>query len=203
MSHLTIETLNLYLDQALDAPTHAAVESHLATCEACRAELGALHELFGALAALPPEPLPADLAGPVLQRIASAPVPARPRAWPAGHPYAVALLATQVVLAGLLLAWFGPALTSTAVVELAALPRPELTALSTSLAWLEGWLATLGTILSRLIPAEGALRAGPLAGLSATQWAIGLVALGLVWLLGNRLILAGSSEPQNTQQEAA
>jgi hypothetical protein len=130
-------------------------------------------------------------------------VPARPHAWPAGHPYAVALLATQVVLAGLLLAWFGPALTSTAAVELAALPRPGLPALSTSLAWLEGWLATLGTILSRLIPAEGALRGGPLAGLSATQWAIGLVALGLVWLLGNRLILAGSSEPQNTQQEAA
>jgi predicted anti-sigma-YlaC factor YlaD len=203
MSHLTIETLDLYLDQALDAPTRAAVESHLATCAVCRAELDALHGLFAALAALPPEPLPADLAGPVLRRIAGAPVPARSRAWPAGHPYAITLLAVQIVLAGLLVAWYGPALTSAAAVELAALPRPALPDLSASLAWLEGWLAMLGTILSGLIPAEDALRAGPLAGLSAAQSAIGLAALGLVWLLGNRLILAGSSEPQNTQQEAA
>jgi len=203
MSHLTTETLNQYLDEALDAPARAAAESHLAACEVCQAELDALRELFAALATLTPEPLPIDLAAPVLQRITPAMAPMRPRAWPAGHPYAVALLAAQVVLAGLLAAWFGPALASAAAVELAALPRLALPDPSALLAWLDGCLSTLSAMLPRLALAEDALRAGPLAGLSAAQWAIGLAALGLLWLLGNRLILAGSSEPQNTQREAA
>jgi hypothetical protein len=203
MSHLTTETLNLYLDEALDPPARSAADSHLAACEVCQAELGALRELFAALAGLTPEPLPVDLAWPVLQQIAPAMAPRRPRIWPAGHPYAVAMLAAQVVLAGLLAAWAGPALAGATTAELAALPRPALPDLAALLAWLDGWLSTLSTVLPRLSLAGDALRAGPLAGLSPAKWALGLAALGLVWLLGNRLILAGSSEPQNTQREAA
>jgi hypothetical protein len=203
MNHLTIETLNLFLDQALDTPTRAAVESHLATCQVCQAELDALRDLFATLAALSPAPLPADLAAPVLQQIASMPAPIQRQARPAARPYAIAALAAQVVLAGLLLAWPGSALRGVATTTLAALPQPAPPDPSALFSWLGEWLSTFGAIVSSLAPAEDALRTSPFAGLSPAQWAIVLVVVGLVWLLGNRWIIAGSSEPNNTKQEAA
>ena len=199
MNHLTIETLDLFLDQALDAPARAAAEAHLATCEVCQAELNTLRDLFATLAALPPEPLPVDLTEPVLQRIARAPAPVQRQARSAVPPYAVAALAAQVVLAGLLLAWPGSALMRLATTALAALPQLRPPDPSALFSWLDRWPSTLGAIVPRLAPAEDTL----LASLSPAQWAVVLVVVGLIWLLGNRWIIAGSLEPHNTKQEAA
>lgn len=53
--------LEAYLDGELDRTTVGELESHLATCVACRAELASLEALRGALRALPRHRAPADL----------------------------------------------------------------------------------------------------------------------------------------------
>jgi len=71
MSHPTEEQLNLYLDDELSTVERAAVEAHLAGCDACRAELASLQTLFTALDALQPEALAADLTPVVLRGVAA------------------------------------------------------------------------------------------------------------------------------------
>ena len=71
MSHLTEEQLNLYLDDELLTVERAAVEAHLAGCDACRAELASLQTLFTALDALQPKALAADLTPVVLREVAA------------------------------------------------------------------------------------------------------------------------------------
>jgi anti-sigma factor RsiW len=53
--------LESYLDGELDRGAIDEIESHLATCAACRAELAALEQLRGALRALPRRRAPAGL----------------------------------------------------------------------------------------------------------------------------------------------
>jgi anti-sigma factor RsiW len=71
MSHLTEEQLNLYLDDELSTVERAAVEAHLAGCDACRTELASLRALFTALDALQPAALAADLTPVVLRGVAA------------------------------------------------------------------------------------------------------------------------------------
>lgn len=71
MSHLTEEQLNLYLDNELSPGERAAVEAHLAGCEACRIELVSMQTLFTALDTLQLETLTADLVPLVLDDIAT------------------------------------------------------------------------------------------------------------------------------------
>jgi len=52
-AHPTEARLNGYADGSLDATARRAVEEHLASCAACRAEAAALTELVGAARALP------------------------------------------------------------------------------------------------------------------------------------------------------
>ena len=61
MTHLDDSLLNEYLDGALDPPARQAVEAHLAVCAQCRRQCAVLNRVFGLLAALPEEPLAADL----------------------------------------------------------------------------------------------------------------------------------------------
>ena len=53
--------LEAYLDGELDRASVDELESHLATCATCRAELASLEELRGALRSLPKHRAPADL----------------------------------------------------------------------------------------------------------------------------------------------
>jgi anti-sigma factor RsiW len=71
MAHLTEEQLNLYLDKELSPGERAAVEAHLAGCEACRIELVSMQTLFTALDTLQLETLVADLAPLVLDDVAA------------------------------------------------------------------------------------------------------------------------------------
>ncbi len=71
MPHLSDEHLNLYLDEELTTTERRAVEAHLASCQACRAELASLQALLTQLDALKPEPLAADLTPFVMREIAA------------------------------------------------------------------------------------------------------------------------------------
>jgi len=69
MEHLSEETLNEMLDEALTAETLAAAQAHLEHCSDCRARLAELQALSVQLAALAPAPLQRDLAAAVLAQI--------------------------------------------------------------------------------------------------------------------------------------
>ena len=59
------EALSAYLDGALDGAERDALERHLATCEACRAELAGLRRVGALLRALPEPALPRSFTLPV------------------------------------------------------------------------------------------------------------------------------------------
>ena len=62
MNHETAKAqLEAYLDGELDRAAVDELETHLAICAACRADLAALEQLRGALRALPKHRAPADL----------------------------------------------------------------------------------------------------------------------------------------------
>ena len=69
MNHLSEIQLNEYLDQMLDEQSRQNVETHLAKCEACRAALDELQNLFATLDKLPDIPLTRDLTPGVLARL--------------------------------------------------------------------------------------------------------------------------------------
>ncbi|HEX5506580.1 MAG TPA: zf-HC2 domain-containing protein [Thermomicrobiales bacterium] len=168
--HLPPDAFDRYLDGMLDPAERAATEAHLTGCAACRAELAALRRVYAALDALPPAPLPADLAGPVLARLAPAPAPA-----PRRVALAWAALGAQLALTVALAAW----LLATRDLPAPVLPAPpDLAALARQVA--AGALAPLG--------------AGPVSALTMWQWALAVGAAGAIWLVGNRLLLAGAAD---------
>lgn len=66
------EALSAYLDDALDSAEREALERHLATCDACQAELADLRRVREMLRALPAPTVPRSFTLP------TAPAPARP-----------------------------------------------------------------------------------------------------------------------------
>lgn len=209
MDHLTLETIDRYLDGALEPADRTAVEAHLAACGACRAEVTAQRAVWSALAALSAEPLPVDLSAAVLARIAPAPA-AR---WSAGAWLALAAQAATLVA---LAVWLAPALRP----PLPPLLMTPWTLSGDPLAGLAAWLAaqaavlpnhvagvwqigrlfevevlaglaarvtTLPAPLAELIRLAGAIEGAPLVALAL---ALG----GALWLVGNRVLLAGVGE---------
>jgi anti-sigma factor RsiW len=69
MEHLSEETLNEMLDEALTTQVLAAAQAHLQHCADCQARLAELQALSVQLAVLAPAPLPRDLAASVLAQI--------------------------------------------------------------------------------------------------------------------------------------
>jgi hypothetical protein len=197
MNHLTADMLDLYLDDRLDPAAHAAAEAHLAGCAGCRADLAALRQVFVALDSLQPEPIPADLTAQVLAQIAPARPPEIAPRVPRERrrPYA-ALLGAQAALALLLAIWLGPLLAGWATSGLTALPEtaqivPDL-------------LARPGLPVAQIqtaIERSGAIRT-PLSLIPPAQLLLLVAAVGVVWLLCNRLLLAGLDRPHDTRQEA-
>jgi anti-sigma factor RsiW len=162
MGHLGDEVVDAYVDGGLTPGERAAVEAHLAGCAGCRAALAGARELFAAFGAVPNEPLMVDLAPRVLRRIA--PVAGARRRW-----LVAGVLAAQGAVALALALWLVPAI----VAEYwpgAAWPGIEWSAV-------RGWL-----------PAGG----GALGVLGPLQWALAVVGMAVVWLIGNWLIVAGS-----------
>jgi anti-sigma factor RsiW len=193
MKHLTLATLNLYLDGELDVAARAAAEAHLFSCRECQRELGALQSLFAELDALPPEAMSIDLTARVLAEVA-----ARPSPWWVAAPAFV--LIAQLVLGMILAAWLISTMRGSIAGDLADVagylaPRwpGSPTANVGAMAWhaLTVWLAgaeasyvALVHTMSRLVP-----------NLGAAEWAIGFVALGAAWLMATRVLIAGIREP--------
>ncbi len=69
MQHLSEETLNEYLDQALASNLHAEIEAHLAACPDCVLRLADLRALFAELDALPDQPPQVDFTPAILTRL--------------------------------------------------------------------------------------------------------------------------------------
>lgn len=63
------ELLSEYVDDALDAPTKARLDEHLAHCPTCTAELASLRSYLGAMASLPRVQAPADFLAGVHERL--------------------------------------------------------------------------------------------------------------------------------------
>ena len=165
MEHLSDELLDRHADDALTAQERAVSEAHLAACDRCRRELATVCGLFAAFAAVPTEPLPLDLAPRVLRRIV--PQPQRRYGW-----LVAGVLAAQATLALALALWLLPSFAADA---LSGLAWPGL---DWSAAGLRGWLPP---------------RVPPLAILAPLQWAVVVAGMAVLWLVGNRLVLAGAA----------
>jgi len=200
MSHLTEEQLNLYLDSELSTVERAAVEAHLAGCDACRAELASLQALFTALDALQPEALAADLTPVVLRGMAAE----RQRAaWRRRIGWLIPAL--QGVAAVLLLA-FGWSALATHYGELARrIPAETLYAAWTSVLarggalwaatiaqWQMWWaevIADLSNLPAILGQATGRWPQLPGLRLSTPQAVAISLAAALMWLVSNSILL--------------
>ncbi len=199
MSHLDDSTLDGYLDSALPPARRAEVDSHLAACRECAARLDQMRALFIALDSLPESPLERDLAAGVLSIIRTSGLNPRPPRQLA--PILRALVAAQGLLALALLA---------AAVPFAAqlLQRPELTQFTSeatrlfsdlSSSVLLEWnlvLAEAGRLLTLPASSPGL----PLPPLSTLGLALVLLAAGLMWLVGNGVLL---KEIANSRQLSA
>lgn len=188
--HPNDETLNEYLDDALDAPARAQLAAHLAVCPRCAARLESLRALFAALDALPEEPLARDLSTSVLARL---PQPIEAFAAPAKFRW---ILAAQALAAVVLLVLVAPvALASLPIAEMTSPAQALLQSVTELIAGLAAQTQSLGERLTDwteqiLIGVRGlvALPDG-----TSTLWlGAGLAAALVLWALGNGLLLRQS-----------
>jgi anti-sigma factor RsiW len=175
MTHLSDDTLNELLDEALAPQPRAAVERHLAGCADCAVRLADLRVLFAELAALPEEGLETDLTPLVVSRLKP-----RSSALPRPVRWLAVLQAAGLVLAGIL-GW------QTAAARLQAFTLPPLPAWSA-----EKMLDLLSSVFSPPADLTGWLRLPgvpiPALDLPTATLAVCAAGLLLLWLLGNSLL---------------
>jgi anti-sigma factor RsiW len=197
MNHLTDETLNEYLDEALPPAARAAAADHLADCAACAARLASLQSVVARFEILYVPALSHDLSAGVLAGIAQPKAPAprlalRPALnWVFAAQALAALLLLVLawpVVSSLASAWLNPGTgfvldIREAVAEVQswfALVADPARAVEQGWAGLRGWWLDLGATVDVSWPAAalGPVEAGLLAA----------AALGL-WLVGNGVLL--------------
>ena len=178
MSHLTDDTLNEYLDDALDGVARQAVAAHLASCPTCHQTVAEMQNLFATLAQLPELPLSADLTGRVLAEL--------PRNSPSARwPWAVTTVlatAVQVVVVLVMAGVLWPMLYAGLVRLSAAVSAAQPTWLNVWGVW-EWWGAWGTAVYQQTQTLSLALN------LPTAQWGILLAGALLLWLIGNRLLL--------------
>jgi anti-sigma-K factor RskA len=183
--HPSDETLNEYLDNALDAPARANVDAHLAGCSQCTAQLEMWRALFSELDTLTEEPLARDLSAGVLARL--------PLVQPRVQPTLTWLFVIQALAAVLVLALVTPftlsLLTSAAALELSAQAQQAgldfLASLNTDGQSLG---AAIDAGLQQILANVAALSA-PLAETSLLGVGVALAAAFVLWVLGNGALL--------------
>ncbi len=194
--HLSDEQLNEYVDEALAPSARSAAAAHLATCPDCAARLSSLSLVFSELAQLPPAPLRRDLRAGVMAAVrAQRPTALRPLADPKRRPVQL-VFGLQLLAAFALLAFAWPFLAPLAGLQRIFAPgifgglAAELTGagLPSANLWptVQGWLAGLGTqsaLLFAVVP-------------SPLVVGLVLLAAGLLWLLGNALLLRPNAAPR-------
>jgi anti-sigma factor RsiW len=200
MSHLTEEQLNLYLDGELSTVERAAVEAHLAGCEACRTELTSLRALFTALDALQPEALATDLIPVVLRRVAAE---RRRVVWRQRISWLVPTLQGAAVVLLLVFGWSALAtrygeLTQRIPAEVLhaiwtnALARGGALWAATVARWQMWWAEGVADVLDLpgvLGQSTGYWPQLPDLGLTAPQVTAVALAAVLMWLVGNAILL--------------
>lgn len=187
--HLSDKLLNEFLDGALDGSARADVEAHLAACGACSARLEALGAVFAGLATLPQAPLGRDLRLGVMAAVrAQSQTALRPIAGPR-RPVFQLVFALQLLAALALLAFAWPFLAGLAQLT----PLIGSADVSRFVAQLAGaWLDFGGLWLAlerwlALATTQPTLRPEML--LQPVVAGLVLVAGGVLWLLGNALLL--------------
>ena len=201
--HLADETLNEFLDQALEEPARAAAAEHLAACAACSTRLEALRVVFSELADLPPAPLGRDLRLGVLSAVrAQRPAQIRPIADPK-RPAFQAIVALQLFATLALLAFAWPFAASLALpARLFGASGFGTGAFGTGniAANLAGaWMGFSGLwpALQHWLEAVATQAALPFAELLPPIAAsVVLAAAGLFWLFGNALLLRPGPAPR-------
>ena len=165
MTHLTEETLNEYLDNALAPSIRADVDAHLAVCAACLGELDSLRSLFAEIESLPDVALERDLAPAVVTRLSV-------RATGVPRPVRWALLAQALVVAvSIALVW--------PLLDLSALQLPVVSLNWPTLPPLPDFSSLFFTLPSFSLQLDP-----PVLLLTLT-----LVSACLLWLVGNGLLL--------------
>lgn len=145
-----------YVDGALPPPERAALEEHLESCEACRAQASEERSLRARLASLPPPAFPASLDASVRERLRRPPAPRRRIGAFVLLPMAAALLAAVLV------AHTRPALVARQIAwdHGHCFGKEELPAQvwSSNAAVVEHWFAERGTRLPRIPEAAAGLQ---------------------------------------------
>jgi len=173
--HLNEETLNEYLDGALETVERAAAEAHLAACPQCAARLAELQTLFATLEALPAEPLTRDLSAAVEAALTAS------TAAPLSLPMRAVLL-LQAFIAVIVLALSAPVL-------LANLPPFNPAQLGPTFTL--NWASLLEPLAQLWAQSQTFVRSAtsPLTEISLWMWGATLGSLAVLWLVGNGAVL--------------
>ncbi|HNB53385.1 MAG TPA: zf-HC2 domain-containing protein [Anaerolineales bacterium] len=177
--HLPDELLNEYLDGYLSASQTDDVETHLATCATCAARADSLRALFTTLDDLPDLPLNKDFSKSVLRAIRPEVVLPRPWKWAVWG---------QLALAALLLALTLPTLSQNDWLS-RLIQTPDFPAPLTQLGlFFEQFTEA---ITQTAIQVQKGLQAfqTPNLPVSLSVLLPILLATGLLWLVGNGLLL--------------
>lgn len=175
------ETIYLFLDDALNPMERAAFLNHLQTCATCQSLLTKLADLFTELMALPEITAPPELVPQVMARL-----PARPTSARRVTLGQLALIG-QVVMGVVLLLIFAPVIAASLENPLLWQPWFSLSGMFISLLT---WLRELLTNLVAQAQTQWPPRTPWLVVNLSPLWLGEIVAgLGLIWLIGNGLLL--------------
>lgn len=182
--HIEDTLLNEYLDSPLSPRERASVQSHLESCEACAARLGALRAVFDKLESLPDTPLNRDLSPAVSAAI-------RARTQPALPPILRLAFAAQALVALALLTSTGPVfaqyLPQIPIFRFGDLAMTTLARTqNTFAAELRALLVSFQQITTGGLDLAGTVTMPSLSPLGAGVFA---VAVSLLWLIGNGFLL--------------
>jgi hypothetical protein len=174
MTHLSEETLNEYLEDALVPSARADADAHLAVCAVCMAELTQLRSLFAEIKSLPEATLQRDLSPVVVARLDNRVGVPRVVRW-------VLIVQTLAAITLLAVAWplFDRAVLNVSV----PLELPSLVQLVSL--WNVGQDAWVRAFSQFSLLPSFSLHLDP----SATLLTLTLVSACLLWLVGNGLLL--------------
>lgn len=186
MTHIDEFTLQEYAEDALDDEQRQAVAAHLATCATCQQQVTEMHQLFAAFAALPDEPMTADLAEQVVTALPSDATKER---------FSNLILIVQLLLLIVMMAVLWPVL-QTAVQTVDQLLSSNLTI------WQTPQLPNGVTLFEQASAAVAQIqRWSPAFNLTTAQWTALFTTTLIIWLAGNRLIFTEQSSIRRRRDE--
>jgi anti-sigma factor RsiW len=185
--HLSDETLNEYLDDALSAQAAARTDEHLRICDSCAHRLSLKAKLFSALDNLPEVPLEADLKPRIVERLRSRVSADRLRTRRPSWRLRLALVG-EAAGALLLLGLAAPeAVSQLGAAVIPGMANSFLSAMEEAGVYLSAWIATPDPLGLQAL-ASG-LSAPSIPWASVSSLITLLAAATVVWLLGNGILL--------------